>query len=51
MYLVRHLLAISFITKLNLYLIHIKLVTFLPLTECSCLRHFSLIATFYLHMI
>ena len=44
------MIAISFITKLNLYLVRIRLVVFSLWIEYSFLKHFSLIATFYLHV-
>ena len=50
MYPDKHLLGISLTTKLSLCLVHIRLVAFFPLTKYSCLRHFFLIATSYLHV-
>ena len=44
------MVAISLTTKLNLCLVRIRLVAFLPLTEYSRLRHSFSIATFYLHV-
>ena len=47
MHLYRHSLVISLTTKLNLRLIYTNIVVFFFLTEYSCLRHFSSIATFF----